>query len=82
MADAGFFKGTSIEQDGRYANKQKKLLQQMKFPENIDVKVKRSIDEKNGICSLTNLDRHGQSEIRCAQTVDHTTFGGIIRNGG
>ena len=39
MADAGFFKGTSAEQDSRFANKQKKLLKQMKFPENIDVKV-------------------------------------------
>ena len=42
MADAGFFKGTSAEQDSRFANKQKKLLKQMKFPENIDVKVKES----------------------------------------
>ena len=39
MADAGFFKGTSAEQDSRFANKQKKLLKQMKFPDNIDVKV-------------------------------------------
>jgi hypothetical protein len=40
MADAGFFKGTSAEQDSRFANKQKKLLKQMKFPANIDVKVR------------------------------------------
>lgn len=40
MADAGFFKGTSAEQDSRFANKQKKLLKQMKFPDNIDVKVR------------------------------------------
>ncbi|UJR15708.1 hypothetical protein I4U23_002643 [Adineta vaga] len=39
MADAGFFKGTSADQDSRFANKQKKLLKQMKFPDNIDVKV-------------------------------------------
>lgn len=39
MADAGYFKGTSAEQDSRFANKQKKLLKQMKFPDNIDVKV-------------------------------------------
>jgi hypothetical protein len=43
MADAGFFKGTSAEQDSRFANKQKKLLKQMKFPDNIDVKVKEKI---------------------------------------
>jgi hypothetical protein len=43
MADAGFFKGTSAEQDSRFANKQKKLLKQMKFPDNIDVKVKEEI---------------------------------------
>lgn len=39
MADAGYFKGTSAEQDSRFANKQKKLLKQMKFPDNIDIKV-------------------------------------------
>ncbi|CAF3985131.1 unnamed protein product [Rotaria sp. Silwood2] len=39
MTDAGFFKGTSAEQDSRFANKQKKLLKQMKFPDNIDVKI-------------------------------------------
>jgi serine/arginine repetitive matrix protein 1 len=33
------FQGTSAEQDSRFANKQKKLLKQMKFPDNIDVKV-------------------------------------------
>jgi serine/arginine repetitive matrix protein 1 len=43
MADAGFFKGTSAEQDSRFANKQKKLLKQMKFPDNIDVKVKEKV---------------------------------------
>jgi serine/arginine repetitive matrix protein 1 len=43
MADAGFFKGTSAEQDSRFANKQKKLLKQMKFPDNIDVKVNEKI---------------------------------------
>jgi hypothetical protein len=43
MADAGFFKGTSAEQDSRFANKQKKLLKQMKFPDNIDVKVTTNI---------------------------------------
>lgn len=39
MADAGFFKGTSAEQDSRFANKQKKLLKEMKFPDNIETKV-------------------------------------------
>ncbi|CAF4567807.1 unnamed protein product, partial [Rotaria sp. Silwood2] len=42
MADAGFFKGTSAEQDSRFANKQKKLLKQMKFPDNIDTKIDMS----------------------------------------
>ncbi|CAF4869197.1 unnamed protein product, partial [Rotaria socialis] len=40
--DAGFFKGTSAEQDSRFANKQKKLLKQMKFPDNIETKVDMS----------------------------------------
>ncbi len=35
------FQGTSAEQDSRFANKQKKLLKQMKFPDNIDIKVNK-----------------------------------------
>uniref|UniRef100_H2YMJ4 Serine/arginine repetitive matrix protein 1 n=1 Tax=Ciona savignyi TaxID=51511 RepID=H2YMJ4_CIOSA len=37
--DAGFFRGTSTDQDNRFANKQKKLLKSMKFAEGLDVKV-------------------------------------------
>eukprot|EP00058_Branchiostoma_floridae_P005303 XP_002590791.1 hypothetical protein BRAFLDRAFT_218692 [Branchiostoma floridae] len=37
--DAGFFRGTSAEQDNRFANKQKKLLKQMKFADGLDKKV-------------------------------------------
>ncbi|ORX89033.1 PWI domain-containing protein [Basidiobolus meristosporus CBS 931.73] len=32
MGDAGFFKGTSAEQDSRFSNKEKKLLKSMSFP--------------------------------------------------
>ncbi|KAJ3187744.1 hypothetical protein HDU85_006137 [Gaertneriomyces sp. JEL0708] len=39
MGDAGFFKGTSADQDARFANKQKKLLKTMKFPKVYDQKV-------------------------------------------
>eukprot|EP00054_Salpingoeca_dolichothecata_P012770 m.70854 g.70854 ORF g.70854 m.70854 type:complete len:71 (-) comp20114_c0_seq1:37-249(-) len=31
MADAGFFRGTSTDQDSRFSNKEKKLLKTMKF---------------------------------------------------
>ena len=34
-----FLQGTSVEQDARFANKQKKLLQSMKFPAEFDAKV-------------------------------------------
>uniref|UniRef100_A0A3Q0SZE0 Serine/arginine repetitive matrix protein 1 n=1 Tax=Amphilophus citrinellus TaxID=61819 RepID=A0A3Q0SZE0_AMPCI len=37
--DAGFFRGTSAEQDNRFSNKQKKLLKQLKFAECLDKKV-------------------------------------------
>jgi len=37
--DAGFFRGTSADQDNRFVNKQKKLMKSMKFAENIDAKV-------------------------------------------
>lgn len=42
MADAGFFRGTSAEQDNRFSDKQKKLMRQMKFPDNLLRKVDTS----------------------------------------
>ncbi|KAH8549180.1 PWI domain-containing protein [Umbelopsis sp. PMI_123] len=39
MGDAGFFKGTSADQDTRFSNKHKKLLKSMKFPPEFDQKV-------------------------------------------
>ncbi|KAI8581750.1 hypothetical protein K450DRAFT_230961 [Umbelopsis ramanniana AG] len=39
MGDAGFFKGTSADQDTRFSNKQKKLMKSMKFPPEFDQKV-------------------------------------------
>jgi len=39
MADAGFFRGTSAEQDNRFSDKEKKLLKQMKFADNLTTKV-------------------------------------------
>ncbi|KAH8872899.1 Serine/arginine repetitive matrix protein 1 [Schistosoma japonicum] len=42
MTDAGFFKGTSAEQDARFADKKKKLMKTMKFGENLTQKVDMS----------------------------------------
>ncbi|RWS27848.1 serine/arginine repetitive matrix protein 1-like protein, partial [Leptotrombidium deliense] len=42
MTDAGFFRGTSAEQDNRFADKQKKLLKQLKFADNLTSKVDMS----------------------------------------
>nr|CAH8865848.1 unnamed protein product [Trichobilharzia regenti] len=42
MTDAGFFKGTSAEQDARFADKKKKLMKTMKFGENLSQKVDMS----------------------------------------
>ncbi|CAK5284316.1 unnamed protein product [Mycena citricolor] len=39
MADAGFFKGTSAEQDRRFVDKEAKLLRSTKFPANFESKV-------------------------------------------
>ncbi|KAF8586646.1 PWI domain-containing protein [Ramaria rubella] len=39
MADAGFFKGTSTDQDRRFSDKETKLLKTMKFPSAFDKKV-------------------------------------------
>ncbi|VDD81508.1 unnamed protein product [Mesocestoides corti] len=39
MTDAGFFKGTSTDQDSRFADKKKKLMKSMKFGDNLNQKV-------------------------------------------
>ncbi|KAF7357553.1 putative PWI domain-containing protein [Mycena sanguinolenta] len=39
MADAGFFKGTSADQDRRFADKEQKLLKSTKFPSHFEKKV-------------------------------------------
>eukprot|EP00040_Diaphanoeca_grandis_P035074 m.219552 g.219552 ORF g.219552 m.219552 type:complete len:308 (+) comp33296_c2_seq2:121-1044(+) len=39
MGDAGFFRGTSADQDNRFSNKDKKLMKAMKFESIIDTKV-------------------------------------------
>ncbi|KAF8794026.1 Serine/arginine repetitive matrix protein 1 like protein [Argiope bruennichi] len=39
MTDAGFFRGTSADQDNRFSDKQKKLLKQLKFNEILNRKV-------------------------------------------
>ncbi|KAI5996179.1 PWI domain-containing protein [Pisolithus albus] len=39
MADAGFFKGTSADQDRRFSDKELKLLKTMKFPPEFEKKV-------------------------------------------
>ncbi|KAF9986622.1 hypothetical protein BGZ65_006894 [Modicella reniformis] len=39
MGDAGFFKGTSADQDARFSDKQKKLLRSMHFPPEFNQKI-------------------------------------------
>jgi len=39
MADAGFFRGTSADQDNRFSDKEKKLLKQMKFEDVLLTKI-------------------------------------------
>ncbi|KAI9591843.1 serine/arginine repetitive matrix 1-like protein [Syncephalis fuscata] len=39
MGDAGFFKGTSADQDARFSNKHRKLLKSMTFPASFKKKV-------------------------------------------
>jgi len=39
MGDAGFFRGTSAEQDNRFSDKEKKLMKQMRFAESLSKKV-------------------------------------------
>jgi len=39
MTDAGFFKGTSADQDCRFSDKNKKLMKTMKFADNLDKKI-------------------------------------------
>lgn len=39
MTDAGFFKGTSADQDSRFSDKNKKLMKSMKFADNLEKKI-------------------------------------------
>lgn len=39
MGDAGFFRGTNSEQDNRFADKEKKLMKQMRFEDVLAKKV-------------------------------------------
>jgi len=39
MTDAGYFRGTNIEQDKRFSDKDRKLMKQMKFSENLNHKI-------------------------------------------
>ncbi|CAK9300070.1 unnamed protein product [Gordionus sp. m RMFG-2023] len=39
MTDAGFYRGTNAEQDSRFSDKNKKLMKQMKFSENLEQKI-------------------------------------------
>lgn len=39
MTDAGFFKGTSADQDSRFSDKNKKLMKTMKFADNLEKKI-------------------------------------------
>jgi hypothetical protein len=41
MGDSNFFKGTSTDQDRRFADKESKLLKTMKFPKEFEQKVRR-----------------------------------------
>lgn len=41
MTDAGFFKGTSADQDSRFSDKNKKLMKTLKFADNLDKKVRK-----------------------------------------
>jgi serine/arginine repetitive matrix protein 1 len=42
MADAGYFRGTSAEQDNRFSDKEKKLMKQMRFHDSLSKKVEMS----------------------------------------
>ncbi|KAI0988088.1 hypothetical protein GJ496_008518 [Pomphorhynchus laevis] len=42
MSDAGFFKGTSTEQDSRFSNAQKKMMKTMRFADGLDTKIDMS----------------------------------------
>lgn len=50
MTDAGFFRGTSAEQDNRFSNKNKKLMKTMSFSEHLNLKV---------CCPLNVTGNHG-----------------------
>lgn len=40
MANAGFFRGTSLDQDSRFSNKEKKLMKQLTYDPVLEEKVR------------------------------------------
>lgn len=49
MTDAGFFRGTSADQDNRFADKQKKLLKELNFSPILNTKLNMSKIELDGL---------------------------------
>ena len=54
-----FLKGTTAEQDNRFADKKKKLMKSMKFADNLDKKVSiQVINNHTGITLLITFKKH------------------------
>lgn len=55
----GFFRGTSAEQDNRFSNKEKKLLNKLKFEDVLAKKVYPDADTKTDMtCSYRRTHTH------------------------
>ncbi|KAH7102344.1 PWI domain-containing protein [Auriculariales sp. MPI-PUGE-AT-0066] len=54
--DAGFFKGTSSEQDTRFSDKQKKLLKSLKFPPEFDKKARALQRMRHALTEYVQVD--------------------------
>ena len=64
IMSGGFFRGTSLDQDARFGNKQKKLMAKMKFPPCFDQKVYSS--QRSSPRSTHHILRHCHTSIALA----------------
>lgn len=70
MADSGFFKGTSADQDRRFTDKEKKLLKSLKFPPEFDKKVLSNEALNNCIQPNSVTGRLEEGEPHTHQAMD------------
>ncbi|KAF7636528.1 PWI domain-containing protein [Meloidogyne graminicola] len=70
--DAGFYRGTSTDQDIRFTDKERKLLKQMRFEQVLDIKVEGIPFFYVVKRTLSSIGRYAEGQLEYHQTMDHS----------